>query len=179
MTIKIRKLVEDLDIEKKEIPSYTLYCDMDGVLTNFEGRFEHYSGLSSKEYQSRYGEAAFWYLIDVKVGLVFWSEMEWMPQGRLLWSFIAPYRPALLTSPSRDNTSRLGKNLWVRNNLTPAPKIIFAYSDDKYQYANSNSILIDDRGKNLEKWIKAGGIGIKCTKGNSEAVIEKLKELGY
>ena len=30
----------------KEIPQYKIYCDMDGVLTDFESRFEHYSGMS-------------------------------------------------------------------------------------------------------------------------------------
>ena len=51
--------------------------------------------------------------------------MAWMPKGQELWNFIKPYNPQLLTSPSRNNTSRLGKNLWVRNNLNPKPKVNF------------------------------------------------------
>ena len=165
--------------EQKETPPYKIYCDMDGVLTNFESRFEHYSGMSPKEYQSKNRIPAFWDLIDVQVGLKFWSQMDWMPQGKALWEFIAPYKPDLLTSPSRDNNSRLGKNLWVKENLSPNPKVIFAYSKDKQRYANENSILIDDKKSNINEWTSKGGIAIRCKDGDVSSVITKLKELGY
>ena len=131
--------------EKKEKPPYKLYCDMDGVLTDFEKRFEHFTGMKPKEYETQKGTAAFWHLIDSEIGVGFWAGMDWMPQGKELWNFISPYQPDLLTSPSRDNTSRLGKNLWVKNNLNPKPKVIFAYSADKQRYSNENSMLIDDK----------------------------------
>ena len=113
--------------EKPNLP-YKIYCDMDGVLTDFEGRFEHFTGIHPQEYEKQKGRAAFWHLIDSEIGVRFWVGMGWMPQGKRLWNFIAPYKPDLLTSPSRENQSRLGKNLWVRNNLNPKPKVIFAYS---------------------------------------------------
>ena len=125
------------------------------------------------------GLAAFWNLIDVEIGVRFWIGMNFMPQGKELWNFISPYRPHLLTSPSRDNNSRLGKNLWVRNNLNPKPKVIFAYSADKQRYANENSILIDDKKSNINQWASKGGIAIRCKNGDVNHVIEKLKELGY
>mgnify|MGYP002642176305 FL=1 len=165
--------------EEKPTPPYKIYCDMDGVLTDFESRFEHYSGMHPQEYEKSKGLAAFWNLIDVEVGVKFWIGMPWMPQGQQLWNFIKPYRPDLLTSPSRDNNSRLGKNLWVKNNLNPKPKVIFAYSKDKQRYANENSILIDDKKSNINEWASKGGIAIRCKDGNVDHVIEKLKELGY
>lgn len=164
--------------EKPKLP-YKIYCDMDGVLTDFESRFEHYSGMSPKEYETKNNTAAFWNLIDVEVGIKFWAGMPWMPQGEQLWNFIAPYQPDLLTSPSRDNNSRLGKNIWVKNNLSPKPKTIFAYSKDKQRYANENSILIDDKKSNINEWASKGGIAIRCKDGNVSHVIQKLKELGY
>lgn len=165
--------------EQKEVPPYKIYCDMDGVLTDFESRFEHYSGMSPKEYENKYGTAAFWNLIDVEVGVKFWAGMPWMPQGQELWNFIYPYKPDLLTSPSRDNNSRLGKNIWVKNHLNPKPKVIFAYSADKQRYANENSILIDDKKSNINEWASKGGIAIRCKDGDVTTVINKLKELGY
>ena len=143
MNTSIVDLLEAYPIpEQKEKPPYQIYCDMDGVLTDFEGRFEHFTGMHPQEYEKQKGLAAFWNLIDVEIGVRFWIGMNFMPQGKELWNFISPYRPHLLTSPSRDNNSRLGKNLWVRNNLNPKPKVIFAYSADKQRYANENSILI-------------------------------------
>src|SRR5210317_1039960 len=165
--------------EEKPTPPYKIYCDMDGVLTNFESRFEHFAGMSPKEYEGKNGTPAFCNLIDVEVGIRFWVGMPWMPEGRRLWHFIAPYKPDLLTSPSRDNNSRLGKNLWVKNNLNPKPKVIFAYSKDKQRYANENSILIDDKKSNINEWASKGGIAIRCKDGDVDHVIEKLKELGY
>ena len=180
MNTSIVDLLEAYPIpEIKEKPPYKLYCDMDGVLTNFEARFEHYSGMHPQEYEKKYGLPAFWELIDIKIGVKFWIGMDFMPQGRELWDFIKPYQPDLLTSPSRDNNSRLGKNLWVKNNLSPKPKVIFSYSKDKQRFANENSILIDDKKSNINEWTSRGGIAIRCKNGDVNHVIEKLKELGY
>ena len=74
---------------------------MDGVLCDFRGRFEHFSGMYPREYEDRYGKTLFWNLIDNEVGLVFWSKMDWTPMGKMLWHFIKPYSPQLLTSPPR------------------------------------------------------------------------------
>ena len=165
--------------EKKELPKYKIYCDMDGVLTDFESRFDHYTGMTPKEYENKYGTTGFWNLIDVKVGIKFWSKMPWMPRGQELWSFISKYNPSLLTSPSRDNGSRLGKNMWAKDNLSPNPKVIFAYSADKQRYANPNSILIDDKKSNIKEWIASGGIAFRVKGGDIGPAIEGLKELGY
>ncbi len=165
--------------EEKPTPPYKIYCDMDGVLTDFESRFDHFTGMHPQDYEKEKGKAAFWHLIDGEVGVRFWVGMDFMPEGKRLWNFIAPYKPDLLTSPSRENQSRLGKNLWVKNNLTPKPKVIFAYSADKQRYANENSILIDDKKSNINEWASRGGIAIRCKDGNVDHVINKLQELGY
>lgn len=165
--------------EEKPTPPYKIYCDMDGVLTDFEKRFEHFTGMNPQEYEKAKGTAAFWHLIDTEIGVRFWVGMDWMPEGKRLWDFISPYKPDLLTSPSRDNTSRLGKNLWAKNNLSPKPRVIFAYSKDKQRYANDKSILIDDKKSNINEWTSKGGIAIRCKNGDVNHVIQKLQELGY
>ena len=181
--MKQKSLVDLLEAypiaEKKEVPPYKIYCDMDGVLTDFESRFEHYTGMNPQVYEKEKGSPAFWELIDNTVGVKFWVGMDWMPAGQQLWDFIKPYQPDLLTSPSRHNNSRLGKNLWVKNNVNPKPKVIFAYSKAKQRYANENSILIDDKPSNIDEWAAKGGIAIRCKNGDVNHVIEKLKELGY
>jgi FMN phosphatase YigB (HAD superfamily) len=165
--------------EVKEKPPYKIYCDMDGVLTDFEKRFDHFTGMNPQEYEKKFGTEQFWHLIDTKIGVRFWVGMDWMPQGKQLWDFIKPYQPDLLTSPSRHDTSRLGKNLWVKNNLNPKPKTIFAYSADKQRYAKENAILIDDKKSNINEWTAKGGIAIRCKDGNVDHVIDELKKLGY
>ena len=178
-----KSLVELLEAypiqEEKEQPQYKIYCDMDGVLTNFEARFDHFTGMHPQEYEKAKGTQAFWNLIDVEIGVRFWVGMDWMPQGEQLWNFIKKFNPSLLTSPSRDNSSRLGKSLWVRNKLSPKPKVIFAYSKDKQRYATPNSILIDDKPSNIEEWKAAGGIAFRVKNGDIVPALKGLKELGY
>ena len=57
--------------EQKEKPPYQIYCDMDGVLTDFEGRFDHFTGMNPQEYEREHGTPAFWDLIDNKIGVRF------------------------------------------------------------------------------------------------------------
>ena len=185
----------DLLLEESDfIPKYQIYCDMDGVLTDFEKRFitllrkegpKYYSKATiaqvtrPKHFEKLEGQTEFWKFIDQHIGLEFWSEMPWMPNGKALWDFIQPYGPKLLTSPSRDNTSRLGKRLWVKENLVPAPEVIFRFGDAKSDFANENSILIDDKPSNLAAFAAKGGISIECKDGDISSVINELKELGY
>jgi hypothetical protein len=69
--------------------------------------------------------------------------------------------------------------MWAKDNLSPNPKVIFAYSADKQRYANPNSILIDDKKSNIKEWIASGGIAFRVKGGDIGPAIEGLKELGY
>ena len=188
------KLVDLLLEESDFIPKYQIYCDMDGVLTDFERRFvemlrqegpKYYSKevinqvTRPKHFEALEGQEEFWNFIDNHIGLEFWSGMEWMPNGRELWNFIQPYGPILLTSPSRQNTSRLGKRLWVKEHLVPAPPVEFRFGDAKSDFANENAILIDDKPSNLVAFAGKGGIALEVKDGEIQSVINKLKELGY
>jgi hypothetical protein len=180
--------------EQENKPPYKIYCDMDGVLTDFEKRFhdklntvgkDHYplrdieKVVKPKDFEKIFGASEFWKFIDQTVGVGFWAGMDWMPQGNVLWDFIKKYNPELLTSPSRDNSSRLGKQLWAKKHLNPKPRVIFAYSADKQRYANENSILIDDKKSNINEWRAAGGIAFRVKYGDISEAIQGLKELGY
>jgi 5'(3')-deoxyribonucleotidase len=188
------KLVDLLLTEEDFNPPYQIYCDMDGVLTDFENRFvemlrqegpKYYSKevinqvTRPKHFEKLEGETEFWNFIDNHLGLEFWSGMNWMPNGRQLWSFIQPYNPIILTSPSRQNTSRLGKRMWVKENLVPAPPVEFRFGASKSDFANKKAILIDDRPSNLSAFASKGGIALEVKDGEIQSVINKLKELGY
>jgi hypothetical protein len=170
-----RELIDGLQ-EDKIKEEYTIYSDMDGVLVDFENRFKRFSdGISPKDYEDKYGKEKFWDLIDKKTGVRFWVGMPWMSDGKQLWNYIKNYNPTLLSSPSRSNSSRMGKRIWRKRNL-PSTKLVLAQAAKKQNYANPNSILIDDRESNIDQWVKAGGIGILHT--DTTSTINKLKELG-
>ena len=43
--------------------------------------------------------------------------MPWMPQGEDLYKHVKKYKPTILTSPSREESSRIGKGVWVKRNM--------------------------------------------------------------
>jgi hypothetical protein len=174
-----REIAEEVLISEEEVVSsppmeYKIYSDMDGVITDFNNRYKKYAGMMPSEYEKKFGKDKFWELADAE-GVAFWVGMPWMEDGKNYWNYIKDYDVELLSSPSRSETSRLGKRLWVRNNL-PGIKLTLAQAYNKKNYAEPNHILIDDRKSNIEQWIKAGGIGILHT--SAEDTINQLKALG-
>ena len=164
--------------------AYDIFIDMDGVLTNFEGRFEQFAGVTPDEFMSQktiqYGEKKaneeFWDLVDKQIGVRFWAGMPWMPEGEELFKYIKKYKPSILTSPSREESSRIGKGVWVKRNMSGVP-VKFGYgANGKAKYAGSNKILIDDREDNISAWKAAGGIGILFK--STEQVKNELSKLG-
>ncbi len=154
---------------------YTIYSDMDGVLVDFNKRFKRFSnGIPPTEYEQKFGKDKFWELVD-GTGVRFWVGMDWMSDGKQLWDYIKSYNPTLLSSPSRADHSKMGKRIWRQRNL-PSTKLILARAANKQNYADPNSILIDDRESNIDQWIKAGGIGVLHT--DTASTINKLKKLG-
>tara|TARA_Y100000385_G_scaffold254055_1_gene278625 strand:+ start:705 stop:2354 length:1650 start_codon:yes stop_codon:yes gene_type:complete len=154
---------------------YKIFSDMDGVLTDFDKSFMKASdGIAPRDYEKKFGINKFWELIDSK-GVGFWVGMPYMSDGEQYWNYIKDYDVELLSSPSRSESSRLGKRLWVRNNM-PGVKLTLAYSADKQKYAAPNHILIDDRKSNIDQWVSRGGVGILHT--STADTIRQLKKLG-
>ena len=172
--IKLKEIYKKI-IEDIKPPKYTLYCDMDGVLADFEARFEQYSdGLTTDEYRDKFGIDAFWKLIDDE-GVGFWVGIPWMPDGKELFDYIKPNLYSLLSAPSYDNSSRLGKRLWVKNKI-PGTKLILASAKNKQNYSEEGAILIDDRADTIREWDSQGGIGILHV--SAANTIQQLKQLG-
>lgn len=178
---------EDLNPDLKK---YRLYCDMDGVLCDFKGRFEMLFGKGPREIENEKGAPYFWAMIR-NVGSKYWSRMPWTPDGQTLWNAIKVYDPAILTAPPRkkgdfqsfDPSAMEGKSEWVKTNLGDYP-VLFKRSKDKKDIAAQDvangliPILIDDRESNISGWEAAGGIGLHHPEnGSPSEVIKKLKEL--
>ena len=170
-----------LGLEEQE-SDYKVYLDMDGVIANFDQRFEDISGMKPHEFESKYGKKAFWNLIDEDNKISFWVGIKPMPGAKALVDYVKKYNYELLTSPSSKKQSYLGKILWVRNNsgiLGGKPRINFKKAKEKHQIKNNLSqsdILIDDRMDTIERWNNAGGTGIHYE--SASQVLNDLKKLG-
>jgi len=157
----------------KEDQQYKIYCDMDGVIVDFEEGYKNLTGINIKGNHVK-GDTDFWQPIT-DAGVKFWARLKWMPDGKELWSYIKQYNPELLSAPSREESSKIGKHVWVKNNI-PGVKLILKSAPRKQELAEPNAILIDDRADNIQQWKDAGGIGILHT--SAQNTIQQLEKLG-
>lgn len=152
--------------------NYKIYCDMDGVIVDFDkGYFELTGHRLTGEHRN---DDNFWDPIN-DAGYDFWFNLEWTKDGKELWDYIKDHQPELLSAPSRQNDSRVAKHDWVDREL-PNTHLILRSAKHKKDFATPNSILIDDRLDNIIGWREAGGIGIHHI--NTLQTIQELKLLG-
>jgi hypothetical protein len=158
-------------LNEAEEKQYKIYCDMDGVLVDFERGYKDLTGTEAS-YATNPNE--FWEPIT-KAGAAFWIKLKWMPDGKELWDYIKQYNPKLLSAPSREKSSEIGKRVWVKREI-PGTKLILRSAERKQEFATPNTILIDDRADNIQRWKDAGGVGIHHT--SAENTIKQLQDLG-
>ena len=80
-----------IQINSKKLSSYKIFCDMDGVLTDFDkAADELFPGRWKRIYIQN--PSKLWKIIE-KEGIKFWSKLEWIPEGKKLWNFLKPYNP--------------------------------------------------------------------------------------
>jgi len=201
---------------------YQIYCDLDGVLVNFEKgimnalnsfrlrylsnpeyfqtlipnkknkdyilfklikrvekKFDLLKPFKSENVLSEYPDA------DKDLGnlmyemmkddSMFWSELDWAPGGKELWSFISSYKPIIL-STGTDKESEIGKKSWCEKHLLLSGDRVIITPDKGVNTGNKTGILIDDRDKSLNQF---NGIKIKYYTGNYKLAIEELNKLGF
>ena len=167
---------------REEESEYKVYLDMDGVLADFDKRFEDLSGMKPGEFESKYGKNKFWDFIDEEHKVSFWVGIPEMPGAKQLVDAVKKYNYELLTAPSVKKQSYLGKILWVRNHkdlFGGKPRINFKKAKEKHEVKpnlQKTDILIDDRLDTIERWNNAGGTGIHYQ--NISQVLNDLGKLG-
>lgn len=142
---------------------------MDGVLVNFEKGYLDLTGIDLRG--KHIDGPRFWDPINRK-GYDFWINLDWMPDGRLLWNSIKQYNPTILSAPSSRPESRVAKYDWVHRELGENVEVILRSAKNKKEFASPTHILIDDREDNIKDWIESRGIGIL-----HKSTIKTLSEL--
>ena len=170
-------------LREDENENWYIYLDMDGVVANFDKRFEDLSGMIPQSYVNKYGLDKFWDLIDEKHKVAFWRGIELMPGANKLVNFVSQYPYEMLTAPSVKKQSIIGKSLWVKDKvgtLYPSqPKVTYRPAKLKHTVKpnlTKYDILIDDKKSTIDRWNNAGGTAIFYI--NANQVIDELKNLG-
>lgn len=143
-----------------------IYLDMDGVLTDFEGRFAKKFGYPAMSVRDRKNFSQEWpeFIQDKE-----FETLEWISGGEELLKFIRkfPEIPVeMLTSSGGQkyhNEVTRQKKVWLKKmgiaykpNVVPGRKF-------KAEYAAEGFVLIDDVEEIINSFNAAGGIGIHHT----------------
>jgi len=174
--ISLKKIYEEIK------PKYIIFCDMDGVLVDFDKGYEDLTGVHTKHADVQ-DKNTFWDVFKDSLkekGMSeyeYWAGLDWEKGGPMLWNYNKSYNTYILTSPSLNPESREGKRDWVTR-LDNMKNIYFRKASSKADFSGKNKILIDDRADTIEKWNANGGIGILHDPKNPQATIDTLKELG-
>jgi len=179
----LNAFAQDLAKLNEEEEQYYIYLDMDGVVADFDKRFNDLSGMMPQDYVNKNGLNAFWDLIDEKHKVAFWRGIELMPDAQKLVKFVEQYPFEMLTAPSIKKQSIIGKGLWVKDKIgtlySTKPKVTYRSAKQKHTVKPNLTkfdILIDDKGSTIDNWNAAGGTGIFYQ--NANQVINDLKKLG-
>ncbi len=158
---------------------FEIYFDMDGVLADFLGGIEvdrdviaarekvdgllANSDIEIGEFRKALDnltdakwkasmKSGFFYGLDILPGAKDMLEVAWVINGKL---------PHILTAPPDINRDRVvrEKREWMRDYFDGMYDR-FIGDKEKWKYADSRSILIDDKIENINGWIENGGIGI-------------------
>ena len=138
----------------------TVYLDMDGVVCNFQEKFEVLKPAGVKYDKDIFAKA-------VMEGKIF-EDLNWMPNGRRLINHIRSIhgvKVEMLTSVGTHRTEQGAeaarqKTVWLkRHGIDYHPNFVKMFSEKK-KYATPMSILIDDRVDCALPFTEAGGHGI-------------------
>ena len=171
--------------DNKKLPR--IYCDMDGVLCNFEQAAQKAVKMPLSQWAQE-PKKVFKTIRDKWQPIMqtknFWSTLPWNPGGQRLWSFISKYDPHILSAyveQTSDPSCIPGKSKWARTKLgMSGSKVNLVKRREKQNFAKVGgmpTILIDDYIKNINQFRARGGIGIHHT--SAAKTISELRKLGF
>ena len=147
-----------------------IFCDLDGVLANFDECFQKWHGVRPDEIS----RLELWEKVQETPH--YWERLELIADAPLLIDYLNRFDYQILTGLPKIGyeSAERQKKKWVQNHLGNRP-VICCLSKDKPLFGQPGDILIDDYPSNIKAWNKMGGIGILHQ--SAQETIESLKRL--
>ena len=147
-----------------------IYCDLDGVLVDFENGIRKFIPDFDEQIIFK-DQRLFSELMEQQKS--FWKDLSWESDGKDLWNTIKYFKPQILTAAPFQRNHPLfdevvkQKTDWCNKHLDSFGKIHVVPRNEKKDFAKPNRILIDDLQKNINEWKSNEGIGILHTSAKS------------
>jgi len=165
--LELRQILSE-KLARGSLPSKIIFCDLDGVLADFEqGVIRRF-----KKSPDQINMGIMWGVINKSN--TFFETLPWMPRGRELWESIKQYDPIILTGVPRSTTAAEQKRKWCARELGPNVHVITCSTKDKPQFCITNALLIDDRIDNLNPWNSKGGKFILYHEEITHKIVERI-----
>lgn len=150
-----------------------IYCDMDGVLVDFDDSFKAKYG----EYPYNIPKEQLWEIVITTPH--YWVNLPPKKDAQQLIDFLERQGFEILTGLPHYgfDKANVEKRAWIKKHIGEHIKVNCCLSKDKQNYLKPKDILIDDREPNIQRWEAEGGIGILHT--SAENTIQQLKKYGY
>jgi len=160
-----------------EFDSPQIYCDMDGVLADFDQGIIDIIG-------GKFNDKRWVELPDD-----FFHRLEPMTDAKQLWGFIGKYDPFILTAIPRSSRGPIAaraaqdKAKWMKRWFgVSSDRMYPVQRKNKANFAMDGrdhrpNLLIDDHLGNIQEFKRARGIGVHHK--NASNTIKQLKEIGY
>lgn len=142
-----------------------IYCDMDGVLADFNGATEALNRFKTEK--------------------GFFENLKPLEKNvKAIKRLLADGNMVCILSASPNEQADGDKIKWLKKYLPKLPKkniIIMRLGESKANYARADgNILFDDYGKNIREWVAADGIGWKIrADGDIANALETLEGLMF
>ena len=102
---------DDKSNNRDDVAPWKVFCDLDGVLCDFDAGFRRISGRNPDELNMGH----MWSIVASTDS--FYEHLPWMSDGRELWDAIRHRQPDILTGVPRHWTARAEKAAWCRREL--------------------------------------------------------------
>eukprot|EP00670_Eutreptiella_braarudii_P000500 CAMPEP_0174301526 /NCGR_PEP_ID=MMETSP0809-20121228/59098_1 /TAXON_ID=73025 ORGANISM="Eutreptiella gymnastica-like, Strain CCMP1594" /NCGR_SAMPLE_ID=MMETSP0809 /ASSEMBLY_ACC=CAM_ASM_000658 /LENGTH=253 /DNA_ID=CAMNT_0015407287 /DNA_START=103 /DNA_END=864 /DNA_ORIENTATION=- len=156
-------------------PPPTIFCDLDGTLSDFEKKVKEITGsLPDGQPKDDMWRAIETY--DGGGGDGFYAQLDWMEDGKQLWNAIKPLQPKILSGVPLGEWAAEQKRRWVARELGWHVKVLTCLAADKHLHCREGAVLIDDSVKLRGDWEAAGGVFVHHQ--STKATLKQLKQLG-
>lgn len=148
-----------------------VFCDMDGVLADFDSHHNAVFGVRSSKLLDNVNWKRVAEHKDFYLNIPPMRDMQKLVD--YLWARFGQF--TLLTGvPSSVGEASENKFAWARRHLPTVP-VITCPSKEKYKFCMPGDLLIDDWTKYKHLWLGAGGVWVTHT--SAKATITKLEKL--